>query len=1014
MEDVHQAKGPDEGNDSKIQGSTAPHSHLIFTPDCEELSAASRKSEPSVPTKDLSAMSWRRKQFDGRERLEAVQVYQNSACLTSSNVSDRGRPSSLSNSRSPSTELTNLAMSSDEGSATNSISQEPATADATVIDSDERLLDPAKYFRNLASLKSAVLQNSAVCCYKDAENLVSSRQPANEVAFSSDVGSIHSLSAAASMQRGLVWNHQPRLQIRLTRVQSASGSTDDDFWMEVYRRTTAHQIFDLLECRNLITRICNSLSTLQKAEFCTDRFSFLVIDEDRAYVAILVPVYIAFVEELKQLFETALIGSGGRALSYSATQSGSEPAGTDPRAVLASLRRSEKTVPTFDYQHSEDLTAHCSEFLTSVHLKPHVESAPELIWRCTVHLLDLALVSYIGAHTESSDAALSEGSQQVTIPGPFTPQAQAGIAAGAFIIMRRRKMLCIDNLLRQRDVWVFHRGTDAISEVRLLLSTDVETISDIWGPLWKMKAPNSSGVSRYSIGNGFIIPSQLNPWREVPIDTKVRYGTEVFCHWISCRDWEQLSNEEEQSFALADQFYETERLLIGAHTKDRLEVNVHCDDTTERKLRLKERLRDSGNLRVRRVRKSRRERDLISYQVQAGAAGFASVGSTIAYKRHDGYNWKDALLDRWRNGDGNLKELELHGGVEVSWCTQNARRRPLSYILRSSGMRKYLKTISFQWKDEECETGYFEALETPAKLRIFWNTNRNWQETLRKAIFESLRALEDTGVDEKDGALSVLWVEKFDDLIHQQGGQNGGDKLYRDFDPAEEHIVTLRRSEHSWTEFLQDSPVSLTMAILGDTCLDFDDAYEYGMRCRAFARGESLRVYGSGYSVLQIGLLVNERLLKSDELTYESSKRKRKQSDCGDRDLIPEDGQIMCASKRRKARKEHQSEVLTCHSGCELENLTGGWNTSRLKKHSRFNLGARGELKVYKKPACHQAPVLMEWRSVLNDVSQEMKDEFMERTLGKCGEICHSEYQGYATLRKPLQCLIISDKKPRD
>jgi hypothetical protein len=99
--------------------------------------------------------------------------------------------------------------------------------------------------------------------------------------------------------------------------------------------------------------------------------------------------------------------------------------------------------------------------------------------------------------------------------------------------------------------------------------------------------------------------------------------------------------------------------------------------------------------------------------------GFVTVGSSVSYKRSDGFDIKDALIERWRNGTRKVQELEVWGGIEVSLCTQNARRRTLRHLLGCSGMRNYLRGISFKWHDDDCERQYFESLENCQTFRKF-------------------------------------------------------------------------------------------------------------------------------------------------------------------------------------------------------------------------------------------------------------------------------------------------------
>jgi hypothetical protein len=66
--------------------------------------------------------------------------------------------------------------------------------------------------------------------------------------------------------------------------------------------------------------------------------------------------------------------------------------------------------------------------------------------------------------------------------------------------------------------------------------------------------------------------------------------------------------------------------------------------------------------------------------------GFVSVADAMTYKRRAGQSMKDVLVERWRNGVRNISDLEIYGGVEVSLCTRNARRRRIRQILATQTM----------------------------------------------------------------------------------------------------------------------------------------------------------------------------------------------------------------------------------------------------------------------------------------------------------------------------------------
>ncbi|OCL08922.1 hypothetical protein AOQ84DRAFT_317685, partial [Glonium stellatum] len=157
---------------------------------------------------------------------------------------------------------------------------------------------------------------------------------------------------------------------------------------------------------------------------------------------------------------------------------------------------------------------------------------------------------------------------------------------------------------------------------------------------------------------------------------------------------------------------------------------------------------------------------------------------------------KDALIERWRNGIHKVQELEIWGGVEVSLCTQNARRRTLRHLLGSASMRNYLRGISFKWHEEDCERQYFEALEDCKKFRSFWKNNPQWHGTVGNAINECFSALEETGVDERDDELAVLWIEVVEELDKDESDEDAlGDNCCR---WCQQHQCLLDSSKGHW------------------------------------------------------------------------------------------------------------------------------------------------------------------------------------------------------------------------
>ncbi|EHK96617.1 hypothetical protein M7I_7667 [Glarea lozoyensis 74030] len=125
---------------------------------------------------------------------------------------------------------------------------------------------------------------------------------------------------------------------------------------------------------------------------------------------------------------------------------------------------------------------------------------------------------------------------------------------------------------------------------------------------------------------------------------------------------------------------------------------------------------------------------------------------------------KDVLVERWRNGLRNISDLETYGGVEVSLCTRNARRRKIRQILASQTMRKYLRGSSFQWLSDDVETRFYESLKSKEAQRALWKSDPSVRKNVGDAISRCLETLETTGVDNDTKELNALWVETFDDV----------------------------------------------------------------------------------------------------------------------------------------------------------------------------------------------------------------------------------------------------------
>jgi hypothetical protein len=322
------------------------------------------------------------------------------------------------------------------------------------------------------------------------------------------------------------------------------------------------------------------------------------------------------------------------------------------------------------------------------------------------------------------------------------------------------------------------------------------------------------------------------PW---PLDPQTKENLwlapdEVFCHWISSR--EHFSNLDFLQEELPSRYFNMDdKLLIGAANTSRPEFryNELCQRSVTD---VKQALTDIHGLNHLKTARRSRYKDSDTVQVQGGGLGL-TVGTTKTYRRRDGTTWKEALVERWR--DRKLRNpviLESDVGLEVSLCTKNARWIMLLDVLRSDTMRNYLRGIGFSW-NESVERRYFDSLQSPGRFRKLWKWQK-YRENVGDAISICFDALAETGVDLQTGELHALWV--FESKLPTNGAETSleedvstgssseSDDAHEgnDWEPAEEHIVSLFRSEHTWTRFLKDTRDLLTMAIVEDNCLMFN------------------------------------------------------------------------------------------------------------------------------------------------------------------------------------------------
>jgi len=842
------------------------------------------------------------------------------------------------------TEVTipDFELEEDSDDAASVASDDPALTSA----SESRILNPREYFDKLENLEREVFEDSAFL-FPEMRASTGESQPT------------HSLLASDEP-----YHFQ-------TMIDNLDVIT-------LVKLSSSRRLLHLLECYNIICRTGKSLARLRNAGYLVDALTLLAMDRDfyRSRVAKMIQIPVQKIVNLGLTFEFTLESVLSK---ISTLLSGQD----NPNIVDSIVQRQ---------ADSHSLTAHCEEILDYMNIKPprphdnRIRPLPEtrpFTWDCAVQALQLGVLSYAGAHIQQFDEELI-GSHVAEFQLPtrinYQDEFLQGLSSRPFNVsarLRRRKFQCLDKLLRGSQPWVFHDSIFTMGNEPLHLSATIGALTDVWGPSWKILGERGT-IQRYDIGNGSIIP-----WYESAeirsINSSI-VGSEIHCHWISSKDWNLELVKSNQSRLPRKYLLESDTLLIGANTEFGLNINPECSSSPERLSRLKTQLHDQGALKIPRTYRDKRYIDSHAVQLTGTALGIISGSGTVTYKRRVGHTMKDALVERWRHNLRSPLDLEAFSGVEVSFCTKNARRRRLMHLLSSETMRNYLSTISFNWVSEACEHAYFKALRCPKSFRRFWKDHKEWQENVGNAISICLDALEETGIDEDSGELSALWVESFDEQGESDGESDAEeDKEDEEDSPpraltcqattlekqmdsrfCEEHIVTLFRSEHTWTGFLHDSEESLTMAIVGMTCLDFLHENGYGRRCagqRALTTSTS-----NGFAVLQTSLKLNESILKSEKLKQEKVDSGRK--------II--------------------------------------WDAKELKRGTAFTLGNHGTLKVIT-AATRTCPTVAEWSGVKSEILKEVKNVAInEKMLGRPGERHHCEYIRGSWEAKPLPVLVMS------
>jgi hypothetical protein len=818
-----------------------------------------------------------------------------------------------------------------------------------------RISDPEMYFENLNQLCEEIEGHSCWWIHSGQTNV----SPEDMFEHLCDLEATESMN---SIKKSDIWDSTGDRWMMAATIWRMTKINGLEIPAEI-----EEELF-LLECLEVLRRSYANVLRLQRAGFCGEYITVAAQDWMRPQVVRLSRVFVDSIHQLCCEFRRKSWGL------------------TEVIDTKASFEERYKSV-------NEGCRSIISEM--GLPLQPPRGPLQQMAeWQATVQAIDLAIVSYAGTHirpfTWEVKFQADKDQGYLKLPIQFASYHPATkLPEVSQIFLRRRRLLCLDAFLGGREIWVFQRGDD-MSNQGLYLSTGLEELTDLWGPSWRLfRNAEPDHIQSIEIGNGCIIPWSTSRATDDVTVVPDTTGSEVYCHWVFSLDWNSDEVERCQQDLDRKYFLESDTFLIGV--PDGLRVNPDCNPSREEMIWKKTRLEESEALHPPNTSYSRRYKDSHSIAFTANIPIAGSHAQSWTYKRQEGMLWKSALVERWRNKRGVPGELENFSGLEISLCTQNARRVRLLSLLGSDTMRHYLHSLSFSWPSGFCWETYFEAFQSVNQFRIFWNKHNKIpkeMEKIKEAIAESLEILQGTGVNNFSWELGALWVAVFeneelpddsssDTYSDSESGESSSREVHSrnaDAEPkegpmpykkVEDMIVSLFRSEYTWTPFLMDSPKIITMAIITTSCLEATDDSKWGRRCQRGWREGGKFIKIPGYPVLATSLFVNESILESKQLV----------------------------SKKLRG--------LSCRK----------WDTRGLCATAKFSLGDHGELEVLTTPTRNCPVTTMEWQGVigLKESWNEIKDaNINEEFFGRGRTPHHKEHISGEWETLPLPILIIS------
>ena len=532
----------------------------------------------------------------------------------------------------------------------------------------------------------------------------------------------------------------------------------------------------LVLSRQILVTACHNIELLQDADVCINKINIIACDRPR--VVKIVPIELSKIVKLITLLNMTI-----RCLLW---------------GWLEGFRLPHHEGPCLT---SEKRPSTLFDPVTYIKLQQHGSMRDlECFWSVVARAIDFGVVSFAGSHLTPTISNRVNLNKQQSFPISVNDNHSRYSDYFDGFEYTPITLQCLDGFLLNRNIWVLQNCHFRITG-SAYVSTSIEDLSDVWGPITKLDKLMSNTDERagcyYALGNGAIGSVQGCDKANVQV-----LSTETLCHYVSS------VSRMEAELDLIDENKSTS-LLIGNLVPGGLSLVNSCPTRQPESL--------SGiPLRPRGTIESRKYKASMTYTINAGYSN-TSIGIARQYKYRDGITQKQRILAKWLKSPGSTHpdSLLMWHGLEISACTRNARRQQLWDIMRSEAVTEAFEHSLFEWEDPRCKRAFEEALRDndPKSFSKLYLSRKGWRKELGQAISWILELLSGTGVG-ADGNLHVFaFVE---------------DSL----DP--ERLGTLSAKQHSWIPFIKDGLSSATFAIISPSCLASSSLDpESGQQCRA-------------------------------------------------------------------------------------------------------------------------------------------------------------------------------------